>query len=38
MFQTKFVQKINTNFMFNNFPSENPAIYEIMWKKYGTDG
>jgi hypothetical protein len=22
--------------MFNNFVSENRAVYEIMWEKYGT--
>jgi hypothetical protein len=22
--------------MFNNVSSENHAVYEIMWKKYGT--
>jgi hypothetical protein len=27
MFQTKFVGKIKTHFMFKN------AVYEIMWKK-----
>jgi hypothetical protein len=25
----------NTHFMSNNFFSENRAVYEIMWKKYG---
>jgi hypothetical protein len=24
----------NTHFMFSNFFSQNPAVYEIMWKKY----
>jgi hypothetical protein len=28
----KVVQKIKTHFMFNNFFSENRAVYEIMWK------
>ena len=34
MFQTKFVEKIETHFMFNNFFFffENHAVYEIMWK------
>jgi len=33
MFQTKFVEKIKTHFMSNNFFSpENLALYEIMWK------
>jgi hypothetical protein len=35
MFQIKVVEKIKTLFMFNNFFSENGAVYEIMWKKYG---
>jgi hypothetical protein len=26
----------NTHFMFDNFFSENRAVYEIMWEKYGT--
>jgi hypothetical protein len=25
----------NTHFMFNNFFSENPVVYEIMWKENG---
>ena len=33
MFQTKFVEKIKTHFMFNNSPPrENRAVYEIMCK------
>jgi hypothetical protein len=32
MFQTKFVEKIKTHFMFNNLFSESRAVYEIMWK------
>ena len=32
MFQTKVVEIIKTHFMFNNFFSENRAVYEIMWK------
>jgi hypothetical protein len=37
------IENQNTHFMFINFLSENRAIYEIMWKKYGrtrqvTDG
>ena len=26
----------NTQFMFNDFLVENRAVYDIMWKKYGT--
>ena len=32
IFRTKVVQKIKTHFVFNNFPSENRAVYEIMWE------
>jgi len=33
MFQTKFVEKIKTHFMFGNFFFfENRAVYEITWK------
>jgi len=32
MFQTKVVENIETHFIFNNFFSENLAIYEIMRK------
>ena len=38
MFQTKFVEKIKTHFIFNNFLPENRTIYEIMWKKIDTAG
>ena len=34
MFQTKFVEKINTHFVFSNLFSENLAIYEIRWKNF----
>ena len=27
-----FIKNENTHFMFNNFVSENPAVYEIMCK------
>jgi len=32
MFQTEFAEKFRTDFMFNNFFSENHAICEITWK------
>jgi hypothetical protein len=32
MFQAEAVDKIKTHFAFNNFFSENRAVYEIMWK------
>jgi hypothetical protein len=32
IFQSKFVEKINTHFMFNNFFLENRAVCEMMWK------
>jgi len=32
MFQTKFVEKIKTHFIFNNFFLESRAFYEVMWK------
>jgi len=32
MFQTKFVKKIKTHFMFKNSFLENRAVYEIMRK------
>jgi hypothetical protein len=32
MFQAKVIEKIKTYFMFNNFFSDNHAVYEIMWK------
>jgi hypothetical protein len=31
MFQTRVVEKIKTRFVFNNFFSENRAVYEIKW-------
>jgi len=31
VFQTKFLEKIKTYFMFNNFFSENRAVYGIVW-------
>jgi len=34
MFQTEFVEKIKTHFMFNNSPppKKKIALYEIIWK------
>jgi len=32
MFHTNAIQKIKTHFMFNNFPSENRNVYDIMWQ------
>jgi len=33
MFHTKVVgEKIETNFVFNNFFSENRAVYEVTWE------
>ena len=32
MFQTKFVEKIKTHFVFSKFFSANRVVYEIMWK------
>ena len=33
MFQTEFVEKIKTHFLFSNFFFfENRTVYEIMWK------
>jgi len=32
MFQSKLVEKIKTNFVFNNFFLEDRAVYEIMWR------
>jgi len=32
MFQTKFVEKIKTHFMFSNFFWKIAPFYEIMWK------
>jgi hypothetical protein len=36
MFQIKFVQEIETHFMFRNFFFESRAIYEIYVEKYST--
>jgi len=38
MFQTKFVDKIKSHFMFNNFLPERRAVYEIMWKSIAEPG
>jgi hypothetical protein len=41
MFQTKIVAKIITHILHSTTPPpppENCAVYEIMWKKYGTAG
>jgi len=32
MFQTKFVEKIETHFLYSIFFSENRAVYEIVWE------
>jgi hypothetical protein len=32
MFHTKFVEKIRTHFIYNNFLSVNRAVHELMWK------
>jgi hypothetical protein len=32
MFQTKFVEKIKTHFMFNNVFVENLVLYKTKWK------
>jgi hypothetical protein len=32
MFETKFVDKIKTRFIFNNFFPEDRAVYEIVWE------
>jgi hypothetical protein len=32
MFETRIVEEIKTEIMFNKF-SESRAVYEIMWKK-----
>ena len=32
MFEIKVIDKIKTHFLFNNFFSENCAVYEIMLK------
>jgi hypothetical protein len=34
MFQTKFVEEIKTHLVFSNLFSENPVIYEIIWKNF----
>jgi len=34
LFQTTFVEEIKTHFVFSNLFSENPAVYEIMWKNF----
>jgi len=34
MFQTKFVEKIKTYFVFSKLFSENRAVYEVMWKNF----
>jgi hypothetical protein len=39
MFQTNFVQKIKIHILYSIICFiENRAVYEIMWKKYGTAG
>ena len=35
MFQIQVLEKIKTDFIFNDFFFENRAFYEKMWKKYG---
>jgi hypothetical protein len=37
MFQTKFVEKIKTHFLFNN-NFQNRVVDEIMWKNMVRDG
>jgi len=32
MFQTKFIEKIKTHFIFSKLFPQNHAVYEIMWK------
>jgi hypothetical protein len=32
IFEIKFMEKIKTHFMFNNFFYENRAVCEIIWK------
>jgi hypothetical protein len=34
MFETKFLVKIKTHFVFSNLFSESRAVYEKMWKKF----
>jgi hypothetical protein len=36
MFQTKFVEKIKTHFVFSNLFFETRPVYEIIWEKYCT--
>jgi hypothetical protein len=31
MFQTEYVEKIRTHFIYNNFFTENRAVYEVLW-------
>jgi hypothetical protein len=31
VFQTEVIEKIKTQFIFNNFFPESPTVYEIMW-------
>jgi hypothetical protein len=38
MLQTKFVEKIETYFMFSNFFPANCACCEVMWKNNGRAG
>ena len=38
MFQTKVEEKIRRHFMLDNVSSENRAIFEPVWQKYGTAG
>jgi len=38
MFQTKFVEKIETHFVFSNVVFENRAFYEIIWKDIAEPG
>ena len=39
MFQTKVVEKIKTHILCSvTFFFETPAVYEIMWNKYGRAG
>ena len=34
MFQNKFVEKIKSHFMFNNFLSKSSTVFYMMWKKH----
>jgi hypothetical protein len=38
MFKRKFEEKIKNIFYIQYISSENLAVYEIMWKKYGRGG